>query len=386
MAQACVLRCTAERNTQPSGCLREVYDKEKTPDMSIITSSPRKRRNVVTCAENQGAGKSRRMKSEPTINSPRPVLKRKSSKRSKNASPGKNHVIFSPPFEASDKVEDAGEAKATVLEVLEVNLYDAASTDVSTGTSASLEHNDRALLPSSVHVDYSPTSPSVDDDSEREEWDFNPFSFIKSLPPLTHCVPPRTTFLLPRQTRHSKKKTLVLDLDETLVHSCLGGDCSPDFTFTVKVGMIEHKVAVRVRPHLQTFLARVADLFEVVVFTASQQVYAQQLLDIIDPTRSLIRHRIYRDSCVVWEGNYLKDLTVLGRDLAHTIIIDNSPQAFGFQVSNGIPIESWYDDINDVELLKLLPFLEKAARVEDVRPLIEAEFALQSLIDAASPI
>lgn len=383
MAQACVLRCTAERNTQPSGCLESVYDKEKTPDMSIITSSPRKRRIAANCAENQGAEKAPKMKSEPAINSPRPVLKRKSSKRTKNASPGKNNVLFSPAFKTSDEEEDAGDAK---LPIVEVSPYDAASTDVSTGTSASLEHNDRVLLSSSVHVDYSPTSPSVDDDSEREEWDFNPFSFIKSLPPLTHCVPPRTKFLLPRQTRHSKKKTLVLDLDETLVHSCLGGDCNPDFTFSVKVGTIEHKVAVRVRPHLQTFLARVSQLFEVVVFTASQQVYAQQLLDIIDPTRSLIRHRIYRDSCVVWEGNYLKDLTVLGRDLAHTIIVDNSPQAFGFQVSNGIPIESWYDDDNDIELLKLLPFLEKVAVVEDVRPLIEAEFALQSLIDAATPI
>lgn len=51
---------------------------------------------------------------------------------------------------------------------------------------------------------------------------------------------------------------------------------------------------------------------QVVVFTASQRVYAEQLLDIVDPERRLVRHRVFRESCVFWEGNYLKDLTGAG--------------------------------------------------------------------------
>ncbi|KAL6783648.1 hypothetical protein ACKKBF_B05285 [Auxenochlorella protothecoides x Auxenochlorella symbiontica] len=225
-------------------------------------------------------------------------------------------------------------------------------------------------------------SPRPPED-EEVGWEFDPYLFIKRLPSLEECVPPRTSYLLPRRSRRCPQKTLVLDLDETLVHSTLDGPSSPpDFCFSVEVGGAAHRVAVRQRPHLHTFLRAVSALYEVVVFTASQAVYAEQLLDVVDPGRTLIRHRVFRDACVQWEGNYLKDLTVLGRDLAHTLIVDNSPQAFGFQLDNGVPIESWYDDDEDEELLRLLPFLESVAHVDDVRPAIQSRFRLREVVEA----
>ncbi|KAH1226896.1 CTD small phosphatase-like protein 2 [Glycine max] len=224
----------------------------------------------------------------------------------------------------------------------------------------------------------------IEEDEFEDFDDFDPYLFIKTLPDLSTVVPTFRRLLLPKQTRSCPSTTLVLDLDETLVHSTLEPCEDVDFTFPVNFNSEEHIVYVRCRPHLKDFLERVSGLFEIIIFTASQSIYAEQLLNVLDPKRKIFRHRVYRESCVYVEGNYLKDLTVLGRDLAHVMIIDNSPQAFGFQVDNGIPIESWFDDRSDQELLLLLPFLESLVGVDDVRPLIAKKFNLREKIAAAA--
>jgi hypothetical protein len=91
------------------------------------------------------------------------------------------------------------------------------------------------------------------DDVDYDEDDFCPFTFISSLGPVERYVSPGRQPLLPRQTRACKQKTLVLDLDETLVHSTLdaGYGAGADFSFPVLFNGCEHMVHVRTRPHMQ---------------------------------------------------------------------------------------------------------------------------------------
>jgi len=229
--------------------------------------------------------------------------------------------------------------------------------------------------------------PQPEEDEQYEEGDldeeeFDPFLFIKHLPPIPQHHLARKKCLLPKSPK-APRISLALDLDETLVHCSVEPLSKAELTFSVNFNGVDYQVYVRTRPHLRTFLKQVSQWFEVIVFTASQKVYADKLLNILDPNNEFIQHRVFRDSCVCINGNYLKDLHILGRDLKTTAIVDNSVQAFGYQINNGIPIESWFDDENDSELLSLLSFLKNLKDVkDDVRPLIKSTFKLEEFVQS----
>eukprot|EP01111_Echinosteliopsis_oligospora_P001313 TRINITY_DN1198_c2_g1_i2.p1 TRINITY_DN1198_c2_g1~~TRINITY_DN1198_c2_g1_i2.p1 ORF type:complete len:259 (+),score=60.92 TRINITY_DN1198_c2_g1_i2:220-996(+) len=183
-------------------------------------------------------------------------------------------------------------------------------------------------------------------------------------------VPQQHHLLRPLTTENLGKKTLVLDLDETLVHSSFKPVPNADFVIPVEIDNTVHQVYVLKRPGVDQFLISMAVHFELVVFTASLAKYADPVLDLLDKDK-VIGSRLFREDCTNHKGNYVKDLARLGRDIRHVIIIDNSPASYLFHPENAVPIDSWFDDENDTELLDLIPFLEDMTKVDNVMSVLD---------------
>eukprot|EP01061_Rhynchopus_euleeides_P025893 TRINITY_DN4212_c0_g1_i13.p1 TRINITY_DN4212_c0_g1~~TRINITY_DN4212_c0_g1_i13.p1 ORF type:complete len:253 (+),score=98.63 TRINITY_DN4212_c0_g1_i13:115-873(+) len=160
---------------------------------------------------------------------------------------------------------------------------------------------------------------------------------------------------------------LVLDLDETLVHSSFRPVPSPDMILPIEIDGQTYRVYVKKRPFVDEFIRFCAPRFEVVVFTASLSKYADPLLDELDPGRQhLGTHRLFREHCSHTNGAYVKDLSLLGRPLQKICIIDNSPVAYLFQSHNALPCTSWFEDKSDTELRDFQPMLDELSKSDNV--------------------
>ncbi|CAH1716919.1 unnamed protein product [Macrosiphum euphorbiae] len=175
-----------------------------------------------------------------------------------------------------------------------------------------------------------------------------------------------------------KRKVLVLDLDETLIHSHHEGvlrhpskpEMPPDFILKVTIERHPVRFYVHKRPHVDFFLDVVSKWYELVVFTASMQIYGAAVADKLDNRRGILRRRFYRQHCTPEMGSYTKDLTSVSSDLSRVFILDNSPAAYRAFPDNAIPIKSWFSDTSDTALLNLLPMLDALRFTDDVRSVL----------------
>ncbi|GAU24271.1 hypothetical protein TSUD_48590 [Trifolium subterraneum] len=182
-----------------------------------------------------------------------------------------------------------------------------------------------------------------------------------------------TTTLLPPSILN--RKTIFLDLDETLIHSTTSRP--PDgFDFVIRTVIDETPMDFYVvkRPGIDELLESLASRFEIVVFTAALKEYASLVLDRLDKNR-FISHRLYRDSCRKIDGKLVKDLALVGRDLKSVVIVDDNPVSFSNQPENAILIKPFVDDIFDRELWKLRRFFDGSDCFDDMRDAIKFHVA-----------
>lgn len=174
------------------------------------------------------------------------------------------------------------------------------------------------------------------------------------------------------------RKLLVLDLDETLVHST-----SPpqdgQYRVTVNSAGTSMEIGVGLRPFVREFLSKASKLYEVVVFTSALADYANAVLDFVD-CEGAVHHRLFRQHCVVVNGGVCKDLKMFtGVEMKDILICDNLVSNFRLQLDNGVPIKTWTGDKDDKELTYLMDYLAKMATVDDVREVNKQLFSLQTL-------
>ncbi|XP_012671742.2 CTD (carboxy-terminal domain, RNA polymerase II, polypeptide A) small phosphatase-like a isoform X1 [Clupea harengus] len=178
-------------------------------------------------------------------------------------------------------------------------------------------------------------------------------------------------YLLPEVSINEySKNCVVIDLDETLVHSSFKPISNADFIVPVEIDGTVHQVYVLKRPHVDEFLQKMGELFECVLFTASLAKYADPVADLLDQW-GVFRARLFRESCVFHRGNYVKDLSRLGRELSKVIIVDNSPASYIFHPENAVPVQSWFDDMTDTELLDLIPVFEGLSRESEIYTMLQ---------------
>ena len=220
--------------------------------------------------------------------------------------------------------------------------------------------NDKFLSPY-----YSPNNNDYLQKFQKSNFNFNtPDQNSLSNPTKYHYLPPKSK-------QNQNKKTLILDLDETLVHSSFKFfPFQADIYLNIQVKNKVHIVNVLKRPYVHDFLKKMSNFYEIVIFTASNAHYANPLLDQLDIGHN-ISYRLFREHCISMSGLYIKDLRRIGRDLKDTIILDNNPISYVVNKENGIPIKTWHFDKGDVELVKLIPLFEYLSKVDDVRNVIK---------------
>ena len=153
-----------------------------------------------------------------------------------------------------------------------------------------------------------------------------------------------------------KKYTLVLDLDETLIHLRQKKDVinikndvnikinnTSDY-FYENYDKNSNKYLLQFRVGLFSFLTILKPFYEIISFTSATREYADVIINEIEKSRKYFDHKFYREHTVIYKDTFVKDISRIGRDMKKIIIIDNNERNFILNKENGIKIAPYYGD------------------------------------------
>ncbi|KAI8325841.1 HAD-like protein [Martensiomyces pterosporus] len=165
---------------------------------------------------------------------------------------------------------------------------------------------------------------------------------------------PATEKLLPDPNEYTMPYTIVLSLDDMLIHM----DWSKEYGWRIAK-----------RPGLDHFLAYMASMFEVVIFSTQPSHSGMVVMERLDPLE-YAPFRLYKDHMRNIDGKNYKDLTTINRDMSKVIMIDIDPEAFTMQPENGLLARPFHGQTGDSWIEQVTQFLEYIHMMEpkDVRP------------------
>ena len=153
------------------------------------------------------------------------------------------------------------------------------------------------------------------------------------------------------KNKNQKKYTLVLDLEETLVHINQLGECI-------------------LRPGLYKFLKNIKPYYELVSFSNESKYSSEPIIDIIEEKKKYFDYNLYREHLTFIGKEFIKDLSKLGRDIKKVIVVDNIANNYKLNPENGIQILPFFGENNDdnvLEELKKILILFYKDKLEDLR-------------------
>ena len=217
------------------------------------------------------------------------------------------------------------------------------------------------------------------------------------------------------------KKILLLDLDETLIHAdffeeleenkidsnkydaiisfytsedpninntnnnnnITDNNTTDDESKDDSCEKVLNKVGIFIRPKVKEFLEEISKYFLIGVFTAAIPEYADAAINYLDPEEKYIKFKLYRNDCInIGDLVRVKDLNIFGEEnLDKIVLLDNNIYSFSNQLSNGILINSFFNDENDDELSNVRKYLiEYIFPCGDVRKVNEQFFGFETIL------